>query len=91
VKVVPFVPGPTVPGITVDPCLIIKEALLIEEPFMLALKVADITLLRATSTALSAGSVDTTGQTPETSPVNSSFLQPPARTVRKTENNSNAV
>jgi len=71
VKVVPTEVAATVPGIIAFPCLIVKETLLIVDALISVLKVADISLLSATSTALSAGSVETTmGQTP-TIPVSS--------------------
>ena len=48
------------------------------------LKEIEITLLVATSTALSRGSVATiTGQSPETSPSKSSFLQPVKTTAKR--------
>jgi len=82
VKVAPLVVGARVPEISVEPCFIVNVELLIVDAFMTVLKVAEITLLRTTSTALSMGSVvTTTGQRPTTSPVKSSFLHPAVKTT----------
>jgi hypothetical protein len=84
VKVESTAVGATFPEINVEvePCLIVNVVVLIVDAFMAVLKVAEITLLRTTSTALSIGSVETTiGQRP-TSPVSSvTFLHPAAKTT----------
>src|ERR1035437_8870321 len=84
VKVAPLTVGAIVPEISVEvePCLIVNVVLLIVVAFMLVLKVAEITLLRTTSTALSIGSVETTiGQRPTTPGSSITFLHPAAKTT----------
>ena len=80
VKTAALAVGATVPEIIWEPCLILNEAALTVVGFISVLKVTEINLPSATSTALSRGSVETTtGQTLTIPDTSVTFLQPAAK------------